>query len=154
MKLHTIGQVAKQSGVGVETIRFYERERLIHQPLRPESGYRRYPSETIMRIKFIQRSKALGFSLKEIKELLSLRVDSVSSCGEVKKRAEEKIADIEKKIHTLREMKQALGRLALACRGKGPTGECPILEALGEPDRTSSSETAVTRKKGGGKRWQ
>jgi Hg(II)-responsive transcriptional regulator len=134
MALHTIGQVASHSGVGVETVRFYERKGLIPQPPRPESGFRRYTKDTVSRIRFIQRSKALGFSLKEIKELLSLRVDSASSCGEVKKRAEEKIADIEKKIHTLREMKQALESLASACRGRGPTGECPILEALGEPD--------------------
>ncbi len=154
MTLHTIGQVARQSGVGVETVRFYEREGLIPQPSRPESGFRRYTQDAVSRIRFIQRSKALGFSLKEIKELLSLRVDSATSCGEVKKRAEEKIADIERKIHTLREMKDALAKLTAACRGKGPTGACPILEALGKPGRTPASEAPGTRRKGGGKRWQ
>ncbi len=150
----TIGQVAKQCGIGIETLRFYEREGLIAQPSRPDSGFRTYPPESIRRVRFIQRSKALGFSLKEIKELLSLRVDSVTSCGEVKKRAEEKISDIEKRIHALREMKDALAKLTAACRGKGPTGECPILEALGEPGRTPASEAPETGRKGGGKRWQ
>jgi len=130
MALHTIGQVARQSGVGVETVRFYEREGLIPQPSRPESGFRRYPQDAVSRIRFIQRSKALGFSLKEIKELLSLRVDSATSCGEVK---------------------DALSKLTAACRGKRPTGACPILEALGEPVRTLASEAPGTRRKGGGK---
>ena len=133
MALHTIGQVASLSGVGVETVRFYERKGLIPQPPRPESGFRRYTEDAVIRIRFIQRSKSLGFSLKEIKELLSLRVDSASSCGEVKKRAKEKIADVERKIHTLREMKLALDKLTAACRGRGPIGECPILKALGGP---------------------
>lgn len=147
MALHRIGQVARQSGVGVETVRFYEREGLIPQPPRPESGFRRYPQDVVSRIRFIQRSKALGFSLREIKELLLLRVDSATSCGEVKKRAEAKIDDIERKIYALQEMRKALARLTAACRGKGPTGECPILEALGEPDR------AHARRGKGDKRW-
>lgn len=130
----TIGQVAVQCGVGVETIRFYEREGLITQPARPESGFRRYPPDAIRWVRFIQRSKALGFSLREIRELLSLRVDSAATCDAVKGRAEAKIADIEKKIGHLREMKQALVKLTVACRGKRPTLECPILEALGDGD--------------------
>jgi MerR family transcriptional regulator, copper efflux regulator len=138
---HTIGRVARQSGVGVETVRFYERKGLIPQPPRPDSGFRRYPQDAVSRIRFIQRSKALGFSLREIRDLLTLRVDSATSCGEVKKRAEAKIVDIEGKIRQLREMKHALVKLTTACRGKGPTAECPILEALGEPDRTPSSKT-------------
>jgi len=151
MTIHTIGQVARKSGVGVETVRFYEREGLIPQPPRPENGFRRYPQDAVSRIRFIQRSKALGFTLREIKDLLSLRVDSSTSCGEVKKRAEAKTAAIEGKIRHLREMKRALEKLTAACRGKGPTGECPILEALGGPDRTPASEIPGTRRTGGGK---
>lgn len=149
MAAHTIGQVARRSGVGVETVRFYEREGLIPQPPRPDSGFRRYPEDAVSRIRFIQRSKALGFSLREIRDLLSLRVDSANSCGEVKGRAEAKIADIESKIFTLRKMKQALENLTEACRGKGPTGECAILEALGGPDRAPSAEQRGIRRKGG-----
>lgn len=130
----TIGQVAKRCGVGVETIRFYEREGLIAQPSRPESGFRQYPPDAVRWIHFIQRSKALGFSLREIKELLSLRVDSKTTCDAVREHAEAKIADIEKKIRHLQEMKRALVTLTVACQKKKPTSECPILEALGEGD--------------------
>jgi len=144
----TIGQVAKRSGVGVETVRFYEREGLIRRPPRPDNGYRRYPEEAISRIRFVQRSKALGFSLREIRDLLSLRADAATSCEEVLKRAETKIRDIENKIRSLRKMKGALADLAEACRGKGPTGGCPILEALGGPDRTSSPAVPGGRRNG------
>ncbi len=130
----TIGQVARQCGVGVETIRFYEREGLITQPSRPEFGFRKYPPDAVRWVRFIQRAKALGFSLREIKDLLSLRVDSATTCDAVKGRAEAKIADIEKKIVHLQEMKRALVKLTVACRGKRPTSECPILEALGDED--------------------
>ena len=102
----------------------------MYQPSRPKVGFRRYPPHAFRRFQFLQRSKALGFSLGEIKELLALRVDSGTTCGEVKKYAEAKIADIEGKIRHLQEMKRALVKLTAACRGKGPTGECPILEAL------------------------
>jgi len=130
--LLTIGQVAKQCGVGVETIRFYEREGLIVQPSRPESGFHNYPPDAVGRVRFIQRSKSLGFSLREIGDLLSLRVDQATTCPEVKRRAEAKIADIGKKIETLLGMKRALEKLTAACRKREPTGECPILEALGD----------------------
>ena len=149
MTSYRIGQVARESGVGVETVRFYEREGLIPQPPRPGNGFRRYPQDAISRIRFIQQSKALGFSLRETKELLALRVDSATSCGEVKKRADGKIADIEKRILALQEMRKALVRLTAACRGKGPTGECPILEALGKPARPPAPATPATGEKGG-----
>lgn len=130
MRAMTIGQVAKRSGVGVETVRFYERKGLLDAPPRRESGYRQYSQEVIRRIQFIKRSKDLGFSLKEIGELLSLRVDPQTSCGEVKERAEAKIAAIDTKLRELRRMKAALVQLAVTCDGHGPIGQCPILEAL------------------------
>lgn len=130
----TIGQVSKQCEVGVETVRFYEREGLVAQPSRPESGFRQYSPDFVGRIRFIQRSKELGFSLREIKELLSLRVDSATACDAVKGRAEAKIADIEKKIGHLQEMKCALVKLTVACGGKSSTSKCPTLEALGDGD--------------------
>jgi len=148
----TIGQVAAQCGVGVETVRFYEREGLIVQPSRPESGFRRYPPDTVGRVRFIQRAKALGFSLREIKELLSLRVDSATTCDAVKWRSEAKIADIEKKITHLQEMKRALVKLTVACRAKKPTSECPILEALEGGDGTHVVGVKSVGKRGGGKR--
>ncbi len=130
MKPLTIGQVARSAGVGVETVRFYERQGLLQEPARKESGYRQYPEDVVARLGFIKRAKELGFSLKEIKDLLALRVDPETTCGEVKRRAEAKIADVEEKIQALQRIKKALVRLTAVCRGRGPTSECPILEAL------------------------
>jgi MerR family mercuric resistance operon transcriptional regulator len=130
MKLLTIGQIAKLAEVGVETVRFYERQGLIHEPGRKPSGYRQFPEDVIARLRFIKRAKELGFSLKEIKELLALRVDPTTTCGEVKAQAEAKVVDIEGKIASLLRMKKALVKLTAVCRGQGPTSECPILDAL------------------------
>ncbi len=126
----TIGQLARRARVNVETIRYYERRGLIPEPPRSESGYRQYPDDTIARILFIKRAQELGFSLKEILELLTLRVDPETTCRDVRRRAEDKIADIEEKIEKLQSMKHALKKLKDRCKGKGPTSECPILEAL------------------------
>lgn len=131
--MHTlsIGRLAKQAGVGVETIRFYERKGLIAEPRRrPSSRYREYPPEAARRVRFIRHAKQLGFTLKEIKELLELRVDPGSTCGDVRSRANAKIEDIEARMESLARMKAALERLAEQCRGRGPTTECPILEEL------------------------
>ena len=130
MKPLTIGKVARLAGVGVETIRFYEREGLIDEPPRRESGYRQYPEETVSRVRFIRRAKELGFSLKEIKELLSLRASPKSRCADVRRRAEAKIEDIEQKVCDLQRMKEALVKLTAACSGGGPVTACPILDAL------------------------
>ncbi len=126
----SIGQVAKQAGVGIETLRFYERQGLIDSPPRKQSGYRQYPKGAVKRVVFIKRAKELGFSLKEISELLSLKVDPSTKCADVKKRAEEKISHIEDKIRTLKRMRNTLKRLSASCDVKGPASECPILEAL------------------------
>ena len=130
MRAMTIGQVAREAGVGVETVRFYEREGLVEQPPRPSSGRRQYPEDVILRLQFIRRAQKLGFSLKEIEELISLRLDPSASRGEVKERAENKIQDIEEKVRDLQRMKDALVRLVGACDGEGSTSECPILESL------------------------
>jgi len=137
MEALTIGQLAKQAGVGVETIRFYEREGLLAEPERRRSGYRQYPREVVRRVRFIRHAKELGFTLKEIQELLDLRVDPRSSCADVRTRAASKIADIEERMASLERMKAALERLARRCCGRGPTADCPILEELdrGEADR-------------------
>jgi MerR family mercuric resistance operon transcriptional regulator len=130
MKSLTIGQLAKRAQVNVETVRYYERRGLMPNPPRRESGYRQYTEADVSRIRFIRRTKELGFSLKEILELLSLRIDPDTTCGDIKKRAEAKIVDIEDKIRTLHGMKRALAKLVGSCRGRGPTSECPILEVL------------------------
>lgn len=131
----TIGKVAQQARIGVETVRFYEREGLIDEPPRGPSGYRNYPSSIVPRLLFIKRAKELGFSLNEIKELLSLRVDPDTTCGDVKQRAETKIADIEEKMRSLRHIKKALVKLTESCSGQGPVDDCPILESLDPQER-------------------
>ncbi len=134
---NTIGQVARKAGVGVETVRFYEREGLIEQPPRRGNGYREYPVDTVRRIRFVVHAKELGFTLKEIVGLLSLRSRSAESCDSVKEQAEMKIADIEKRIRGLRRMKSTLRKLTRACERREPTAECPLMDVLDEEDYAS-----------------
>lgn len=130
MELLTIGQLAKRSGVSVETVRYYEREALIAKPQRSAAGYRQYAPEVVRRLRFIQRAKELGFTLKEILELLSLRTRPGVCCADVRAQARLKISDIEARIASLQQMQRALRTLADECAGSGPITECPILEAL------------------------
>ncbi len=134
---NTIGQVARKAGVGVETVRFYEREGLIEQPPRRGSGFREYPVDTVRQIRFVVHAKALGFTLKEIMGLLSLRSRPAESCDSVKEQVEMKIADIEERISGLRRMKSTLGKLAQACRRREPTAECPMWDVLEEENYPS-----------------
>jgi MerR family transcriptional regulator, copper efflux regulator len=130
MDILSIGKVARDSDTGIETIRYYEREGLLEKPARTESGYRQYSPQVVSRLRFIKHAKELGFSLKEIAELLSLKLNPRSTCAQVKKRAEKKIQGIELKIASLQRMRRVLLKLATACPGSGPTSDCPILEAL------------------------
>ena len=130
MESLTIGQLAQRAGVGVETVRFYEREGLISEPPRRPSGYRDYPPDTVTRIVFIRRAKELGFSLREVSELLELRVRPRRNCALVKRNADAKIADIDARIVSLRRMRRALKDLTKACEERTPTTECPILRSL------------------------
>lgn len=134
MSTMTIGQVAKQAGVGVETIRFYEREGLIAEPARRASGYRRYAPEAVRRIRFIRHAKDLGFTLREIKELLEMRVESDCHCDKVLALARAKIDDVEQRIGKLQKMKRALSALARDCQRGRPSDACPILKAMGRTD--------------------
>src|SRR5439155_25689920 len=129
------GVVAKQGGVNLETIRYYERRGLLPKPPRTPAGYRAFDAEAVRRLRFIKQAQALGFSLKEVKELLALRVDPRTSCADVRRRAEAKIVDIDEKLRALRAMKRALVRLRAACAGQGPVSECAILESLEERGR-------------------
>ncbi|HDZ86967.1 MAG TPA: MerR family transcriptional regulator [Actinobacteria bacterium] len=130
----TIGKVAKSAKVNIETIRYYEKQGLIPKPPRNTSGYRQYPEDTIARIRFIKSAQELGFSLKEISELLALKVDPHTTCADVKQRAENKASEIDQKIKTLKKIKNTLSKLAKECNGKGPTSKCPILDSLGVDD--------------------
>lgn len=126
----TIGRIAAAAGVGVETVRFYEREGLLVKPERSNGGYRQYRADDVRRIQFIQRAKDLGFSLKEIGELLELRLDPGTSCADVKSKAEAKLASIDEKLKALQRMRRTLTALAATCSGQGSTDACPILESL------------------------
>lgn len=132
----TIGSVAQRAGVGVETVRFYEREGLIEQPARPKHGYRSYPERVVAELRFIRRAQQLGFSLREIEELMALRLDPEANTADVRARADAKIAEIGAKVADLQRMRDALQLLTEMCEGRRPIGECPILEALdtGEDD--------------------
>lgn len=135
MKGLTIGQVAKRVEVNIETIRYYERQGLTPLPPRSESGYRQYPEETVNRVRFIKRAQELGFSLKEIAELLSLRVGPNTTCGDVKKMAGEKIEEIGRKIEALERMRRALVEMVDNCEENRKAEECPILLAFGNDER-------------------
>ena len=128
----TIGQVAKQAGVNIQTLRFYERKGLVTPAGRRASGYRQYTLEAVKRIRFIKHAQEIGFSLREIEDLLSLRVDPATTCGDVRARAEEKMTEVESKILKLQHMQRALEVLVAQCDGHGPVSECPIIEALDE----------------------
>lgn len=136
----TIGKVAKASGVGVETIRFYEREGLLPRPDRTASGYRNYPAETARRLRFIRRARDLGFTLPEIGELLELlelTAHPSADAATVRARAVEKLADVEERIRTLDRMRSALAHLVERCEGRGSLADCPILDALEEEGPSS-----------------
>ena len=134
MESLTIGQVARRAGIGVETVRFYEREGLIEEPSRRQSGYRQFSADVIPRLRIIRRARELGFSLKQIKELLDLRTDPSIACTEVRQRAETKVAEIEQRIEDLARMKRALQALAAECRENRTPSRCPFLEALSGMD--------------------
>jgi len=121
------GEVARQAGVNVETLRFYEREGIFPEPPRRMSGYREYPPETV---NFVKRAQELGFSLKEIRELLDLRGVPRRASKKVRQLVQEKIGEIEHKIRDLDAMRQALGDLLCACEDREPTADCPIIASL------------------------
>ncbi len=130
----TISKTARRAGVGVETIRFYERKGLIEQPLKPrDGGYRTYSNEIVKKIRFIRHAQELGFSLREIEELLNLRADPRSDCADVRERATEKLTEVERKIAQLKRMETALNKVIAACPSQGALDGCSIIEAMENP---------------------
>lgn len=125
-----IGQLAKDVGVNIETIRYYERRNLLAPTSRLPSGYRLYNREAQRRLRFIKNAQALGFTLQEIEELLDLRVSSKARCGDVQRRAEAKLRCVDAKVRDLQSLATALRRLIRTCRAEQPTDRCPILTAL------------------------
>ncbi|MDA8377670.1 MAG: MerR family transcriptional regulator [Planctomycetia bacterium] len=130
----TVGQVAKHAGVNIETLRYYEQRKLLPKPLRKESGYRLYDEQSLTRLRFIKRSQKLGFTLREIRDLLDLSMASVSPCRDVRDTALAKIADIELKIKVLTAMRNRLRAVVRQCPAELKTrGPCPILADLEKP---------------------
>ena len=126
----TIGAVARRVGVAIDTIRYYEREGLLPEPLRRASGYRSYGEGTITQLRFIRRAKDLGFTLDEIRELLALSADRQRGVKAVKRRAEKRLAAIDQRIAELQRVRDGLAELVASCPGHGKPEQCPILRAL------------------------
>lgn len=146
----TIGRAAQDAGVGVETIRFYERQGLIEQPPKGE-GYRTYSPELVARIRFIRQAQGLGFSLRETQELLALRANPNADCAAMRAQAQHKIAEVDEKISGLLRVRAALQTVIEACPGCGELQACTILEALeGTPSELFGGAAGKPLKEGGG----
>lgn len=130
MPNHTIGAVARSVGIGVETVRFYERKGLIAPPPRTPSGYRQYPDDAIERLRFVRRAQELGFTLDEIASLLELRVEAGTACEDARRLALARLTDVQSRIADLQRIADALGGLVTACEAERETTACPILDAL------------------------
>lgn len=130
-----IGELAQRAGVGIDTVRYYERQGLLPAPERMASGYRRYDQADVARLRFIRRAKALGFTLVEIQELLALSGRRADDMGELKAAASEKLVDVEAKLAELMRIREGLRTLVASCPGHGALEQCPILNALAE-DKT------------------
>jgi MerR family copper efflux transcriptional regulator len=127
-----IGTVARRAGVSIDTVRYYERAGLLAPKTRLASGYRRYSELEVARLRFIRRAQVLGFSLKEVKQLLAL--SRLRDVGRVKRTAQKKLADVEDRIASLERVRKGLANLIAACPGHGRAADCPILKALGQED--------------------
>ncbi len=131
MAEYFVGQLAKEAGINVETVRYYEKMKLLPKPKRKESRYRLYTETDLKRLLFIKRAKELGFTLKEINELFGLRIDSHAKCGDVKHLTEHKLKDIDNRISDLKKIKSVLVRLIDQCINEEvSSNECPILESI------------------------
>ena len=136
MAAYTIGEVARHAGVGVDTVRYYERRQLLPPPARRLSGYREYDPHDVRRLRFIRRAKALGFALDDIRALLDLSADRERGVHGLRARAQARLADVEARIAELQKMRRGLRKLVAACPGDGALDHCPILAALDGKEST------------------
>src|SRR3990172_13188966 len=131
MEHYKVGEIAEKIGVNVETLRYYEKIKIMPKPKRKESSYRFYDELDLRRLLFIKRAKELGFTLNEIKELLNLKIESTATCGDIKHLAEHKLNDIKERIRDLNNIKNVLTKLIRQCVCEEvSTDECPILEVI------------------------
>lgn len=127
-----IGELVNKTGIQAETLRYWEKKGLLSPSDRLESGYRNYSQENLAQVEFIKQAKSVGFTLSQISELLSIRVDPEShTCGDVKELADTKLLEIESKITELQQMHDALTRISdICCGGQEAASHCTILNAL------------------------
>lgn len=130
MSFYTIGQLAKQVNISTDTVRMYEKIKLIEKPSRGINHYRQYDQKALLRLKFIKRAKGVGFTLKEISELLALKTTSLHTCEDVRKKTEVKLRLIEDKLNELQRLKIALNGLISSCHNSQNNKECPMLTLL------------------------
>ncbi|HEU5358895.1 MAG TPA: MerR family transcriptional regulator [Gemmatimonadales bacterium] len=133
----TIGRVAAEVGVNIQTIRYYERRGLLVPPDRSASGYRQYAGDAVSRLRFIKHAQELGFSLAEVRGLLDLRVRPGAACDAVEQSTRKQIDRVQGKIRSLQRIERTLERLATACEARQATDACPILEALEDHANTN-----------------
>ena len=138
METLTVSQLARQAGVNLETVRYYERRSLLISPKRTKAGYRQYPVSTVRRIEFIKRAQALGFTLDEVADLLALDADTPKRCETVEHEASVVVARIDQKLAELTRMRAALGRLVEACHTRKGTSDCPLLDALAPEEKEAN----------------
>lgn len=124
----TIGRLADEAGVNVETIRYYQRRGLMAEPDKPMGGQRRYAADAVKRVRFIKRAQVLGFTLDEVGSLLEL--DEACACAETRDLATHKLQVIDEKLADLKAMRKALTTLLLQCDAGGTKDGCPIIDAL------------------------
>lgn len=130
-----IGELAQRAGVGVDTVRYYEREGILPPADRADSGYRRYRPDDVARLQFVRRAKALGFTLTEIAELLALSAQRGADMEAMRTAAETRLADVNAKLAELERIRAGLQTLITACPGHGALATCPILAALTQETR-------------------
>lgn len=136
MSAFTIGEVARRAHVGIDTVRYYERNQLLPPAPRRASGYREYDADDVRRLNFIRRAKDIGFTLAEIRELLALSTDREHGVHGIKARAEARLAEVDARIRELECVRRGLRELVGACPGEGALEQCPILAALGAEKRS------------------
>jgi DNA-binding transcriptional MerR regulator len=140
-KMVKIGQVSRETGLSIDTIRFYEKQGLSKRPSRTEGGFRVFGPEEIQGLKFVRKAQELGFSLEQIRELLILKADHVPACSHVRDMLEQKLVGVEQKIHELRSLKHSLNNALHQCKrglknvSRGHKDRCPVLEEISKAAR-------------------
>lgn len=127
--MYKIGEIAKQVGLGAETVRYYEQIGVLHAPERAQNGYRLYDGEHLKRLRFIKRARELGFSLDKVRSMLSLADDKNMTCRSVRRIAEDHLSEVRRNIADLQAMERLLAAAVTPCPGDD-SRSCPILDVL------------------------